>query len=229
MTPPGWSIARIAVRRIWAILPLASLLAALAAATIQTARLEGFHVWPITVTGWIKTASDRQKIIDRMTSAQDEAAQAARAQRLDQEAHYRAIAERIDDNAQDTLEAAMAAADRFIAAGGMRSQAAGNPRCSAGTGAGDSSAEDIGRTGRATQLDAGGDRLAAGPAADLAEGFVIVSAEDIRICTRNTIKAEAGHQLATQLQAASRNATPAPPVAAGRQDNKGKSAHLAGQ
>ncbi len=179
-----------------------AIIAALAVAlAIQTARLEGFHVWPVSVTGWIKTAEDRQATIDRITEAERLAAAEARAARLAQETTYRDIAERIDDNAQDTLEGAMAAADRFIAAGGLRSQAAGSAPCSARTAAGNHRAENPVGAGRTAQLDAAGAGSAdAGPSGT---GFVLVSAEDVRICTRNTVKAEAGHDLALQLEAAS--------------------------
>lgn len=173
-----------------------------AALVVQTVRLEGFHVWPISVTGWIKTAETRQATIDRITAAQRLAEAEARAARLTQENTYRDIAERIDDNAEDTLEGAMAAADRFIAAGGLRGQAPGSAPCPARTAGGDYRAEDPDRTGRTAQLDAA-DAGAVDPGA-IDSDFVLVSAADVRICTRNTVKAEAGRDLALQLEQASK-------------------------
>lgn len=177
------------------------------AAGVQTARLDGFHVGPIGMTGWIKTAQQRQDTIDAMIDAQALAAAAAKAARLEREATYRDIAERIDDNAQDEIEAAMAAADRFIAAGGLRAEAGRSAPCPARTAAGDHAAADSVRTGRATQLDAAG--AGAADPGQAGEGRVLVSAADVRICTRNTVKAEAGRALALQLEAASQ-AEPAP-------------------
>jgi len=199
ISAPGWMTARVAMKGVWLAFIGAAILAPTTIAAVQTIRLEGLQVWPLSITGWIETAENRQDQIDRMIEANEAAAAKAKAARLAQESLYRDIAQRIDDDAQDNLDAALRAADRFIAAGGMRAQAAGNPRCGAGTGAEDRSAEDPAGAGRPAQLDAGVDRQTAG----LAEGLVLVSAEDIRICTRNTIKAEAGHQLATRLQAAS--------------------------
>lgn len=171
-------------------------------AGVQTARIEGFHVWPVNMTGWKKTAQDRQATIDQLAAAQDLAAATAHAARVAQESTYRDIAERIDENAEDSIESAMAAADRFIANGGLRGQAPGSQPCSARTAGSDHRAEGFDGTGRATELDASG----AG-AADLgepADDLVLVSAADVRICTRNTVKAEAGHDLAVKLEAASR-------------------------
>lgn len=202
MQPPGWMAAKLAVKGIWAAFIVATLLAFAIFAAVQTARLEGLRIWPLSLTGWIEAAQDRQATIDRMVAAQIAAAEQARLARLAQESKYRDIAERIDEHAQDDLDSAMRAADRFIAAGGMRAEGAGSSPCNAGAAARDRSAGDTGRTGRTSQLDAEANRLADGTGG-VAEGFVIVSAEDIRICTRNTIKAEAGHQLATQLQDAS--------------------------
>lgn len=212
MTLPAWTSARIALKGIWLAF-IGALFAALALAlAIQTARLEGFHIWPVSMTGWIKTAEDRQATIDDFTREQALAKARAAAARQSQEQTYREIAERIDEHAQDDLGRALDAADRFIAAGGLRSAAAGSAGCRAGTAGAYHPAEDSGRAGRATQLDAdiAGvlDRIEAAQAGGAAtgEGFVTVTAADVRICTRNTVKAEAGHALATQLQAASTKA-----------------------
>lgn len=171
------------------------------ALAIQTARIEGFHVWPVSMTGWKKTALDAQAGLVRIAKAQDDAAKAARQARIDQETTYREIAERIDDNATKSMDAALVAADRFIAAGGLRAQTAGSPPCSARTASTYHAAQDPDRTGPATQLDA----ASAGPrdAGTRAEDAVLVSAADVRICTANTVKAEAGRDLALQLEAAS--------------------------
>lgn len=173
---------------------------------IQTVRLEGFRLWPVSVTGWIETAQARQKTIDDMLTAQQRASELAAAARQAKERAYRDIAERIDKNAQGNLDSALAAADRFIAAGGMRAEAPGSARCATRTGRADHRAEDPDRARPAAQLDAQADRQPAGleGAAGTAEGLVLVPAADIRLCTINTIKAEAGRDLALQLEAESK-------------------------
>ena len=198
----GFLSARFAITGTLLAIAGAAFLALTIFAGVQTARIEGFHVWPVSVPGWKKTAQDRQASIDRMIAAQDQAEALAKAARLEREKTYADIAERIDDNAQDQIETAMAAADRFIAAGGMRREGDRSAPCPARTGPANHAAEGPDRTGRAAQLDAR-------PAGDLPpidggdEDLVLVSAADVRICTRNTVKAEAGRDLALQLQTAS--------------------------
>lgn len=188
-------------------LVIALLMAALA---IQTIRLEGLRIWPVSVTGWKEKAIDRQLVIDQLIEAQTIATERAEQARQAQADTYRDIAERIDDNAQDSLGSAMDAADRFIAAGGMRAEATGHPaRCPASP-AGNHRAEDTEGTGSPAQLDA--PDLGEGPAAGRAEGLVLVSPADIRICTENTVKAEAGRDLALQLEAESAAAAAAAAV-----------------
>lgn len=177
-------------------------IAAIAGCIVQTVRLEGLHVWPISIVGWIRTAEDRRATIDRMIAAQVVAADNARKARLEQEALYRSIAERIDDNANAQLRDELAVAERFIAAGGVRAEA---PRCEggdAGTGASDRRAGRTEGAGSATDLDdAGG----ASGRPDPGDGHVRVPAEDVRICTINTIKAEAARSFVLELEAASRS------------------------
>ena len=198
----GFLAAKHAVKGIMLATVAIAFLALAIFASVQTARIEGFHVWPVSVTGWKKTAQDRKATIDQIIAAQNEAAANARVARLAKEATYRDIAERIDENAEDSIESAMAAADRFIANGGLRGQAYGSQPCSTRTASSDHRPEDFDGAGRATELDAAG----AGTV-DLgqpAEDLVLVSAADVRICTQNTVKAEAGRDLAIKLEAASR-------------------------
>ena len=96
----------------------------------------------------------------------------------------------------------MAAADRFIANGGLRGQAYRSQPCSTRTASSDRRSEDFDGAGRATQLDAAG--VGNVDLGQPAEDLVLVSAADVRICTQNTVKAEAGRDLAIKLEAASR-------------------------
>lgn len=197
---PGWTQTEMALKAGWLALVGALVLAIAAFGAVQTIRLEGLKVWPLSIEGWKPLAEARQAQIDDIMEAQALAAEIARARRLERESQYRDIAERIDQNAQADLDGSLRAADRFIAAGGMRAEANRSVRCSTGTGAEDHRAEDPAGTRRAPQLDAA---PSAQPQPQPAEGLVLVSPADVRICTVNTVKAEAGHELATQLQEAS--------------------------
>lgn len=198
---PGWTQTEMALKAGWLALVGALFLAIGVFGAVQTVRLEGLKVWPLSVEGWKPKAERLQAQIDAMLLAQLLAAEEAEAARLAQEATYRDIAKGIDDNAQADLDGSLRAADRFIAAGGMRAEGDRSAPCRAGTAAGDHRAEDPAGPRRAPQLDA-----ATSPQPDAQpqpEGLVLVSPADVRICTVNTVIAEAGHQLATQLQEAS--------------------------
>jgi hypothetical protein len=174
--------------------------AVLALLAVQTVRLEGLKLWPLSVEGWKPTAQRLTLDIAAIRREQGLAGETAKSERLQQEARYRGIAERIDDDAQERLAGAMDAADRFIAAGGVQPRTLGSSRGRAGTGCQDRGARNPQGTGPEAELDAaeiGGDF-------GVPEGLVIVPAEDVRICTTNTIKAEAGRELAIELERASR-------------------------
>lgn len=206
---PGWTQTEMALKAGWLALVGALVLAIAAFGAVQTIRLEGLKVWPLSIEGWKPKAEARQAQIDAMLEAQALAAEVARARRLERESQYRDIAERIDENAQAELEGSLRAADRFIAAGGVRAEANRSVRCSTGTSAEDHRAEDPAGTRRAPQLDAAETaplEEQAGQAARAAQDdFVLVSTADVRICTVNTVKAEAGAALANQLQALGKN------------------------
>ncbi len=204
---PGWTQTQMALKAGWLALIGALVLAIGVFGAGQTIRLEGLKVWPLSIEGWKPKAERLQAQIDAMTLAQLLAAEEAEAARLAQEQRYRDIAERIEDNAQADLDGSLRAADDFIAAGGMRAEAGRSAPCRAGTAAGDHRAEDPAGPRRAPQLDAAtGAQPDAGARLEPAEGLVLISPADVRICTVNTVKAEAGHQLATQLQEASAKA-----------------------
>jgi len=204
---PNWTSATIALKGIWAAAIALAFSALLAALAVQTVRLEGLAVWPISFEGWIATAEQRrvriaelEDDIDDIEAAQEHAADRARAARLEREKIYSDLAERIDDDADANRADALRAAERFIAVGGVRGHEADRGEGGrAGAGAEDRSAGRAEGAGRATELDD-----AAGALAGLAgRGLVLVTADDVRICTRNTIKAEAGHALAIGLEEAS--------------------------
>ena len=200
---PGWTQTEMALKAGWLALVGALVLAIGVFGAVQTVRLEGLKVWPLSIEGWKPKAEARQAQIDAMLKAQALAAEVAKSRRLAQESQYRDIAERIDDNAKTDLDGSLRAADRFIAAGGMRAEAGRSVRCSTGTAAGDHRAKDPAGTRRAPQLDAAPSAQPDTIAQPQPEGLVLISPADVRICTVNTVKAEAGQELATQLQEAS--------------------------
>lgn len=58
MTP--WYQAQVAIRGAWIAAVGALILIVVGAAVVQTARLEGFKVWPFEMAGWIATATTRE-------------------------------------------------------------------------------------------------------------------------------------------------------------------------
>ena len=158
---------------------------ALAIAAVQTVHLEGFKVWPLSVEGWKPKAERLERDLANVRQAQAIAKVKARAARLEQEARYRALAERIDDNAKQDMGSAVDAAERFIAAGGVRSKAVGSDRIGTGTSPEGGSAGDIEGTSAAPVMD---------------EGTVAVTPDDVRICTINTVKAEAAREWALGIE-----------------------------
>lgn len=55
-----WYQAQVAIRGAWMAAIGALFLIVAGAAIVQTARLEGFKVWPFEMTGWIETAATRE-------------------------------------------------------------------------------------------------------------------------------------------------------------------------
>ncbi|MCP9222732.1 hypothetical protein MKP08_08240 [Erythrobacter sp. LQ02-29] len=179
----------------------------LGVAVVQTVRIDGLALRPFgfkvfAIEGLTETVVKRDEELAAIKSAQNLAAQLARNARLERERIYSDLAERIDHDATADLDTALGATERFIAAGGMRGQAARCPGGATRTGPADQGSRGSEGARRAPQLDApgAGDGNSAG---EDSEGLVLVSAEDVRLCTLNTIKAEAGHRLAIDLEKAS--------------------------
>lgn len=172
---------------------------------VQTARLEGLKLWPFAIEGQRPRGDRLQARLDDIARAQELAAQNARNERLEHEAEYRDIARTVDEGAKVDLTVSMDAADRYIAANRVWQWPEGIqcPRGLAGTAAGSDGAGDPEGTGRTAQLDGpGAVRAARGDGPD--RKMVLVSEADIRVCTANTVKAEAGRAFALEVEAASR-------------------------
>lgn len=94
--------ARIAIRAAWLAVGLGVILSLALACAVQTARLEGFHVWPVSVTGWKATAA-------RNATERD----AARRAHADTKAAYR-LAQQLAEAADTRRNAAVAAKQKDI-------------------------------------------------------------------------------------------------------------------
>lgn len=162
---------------------------------VQTARLEGLKIWPVAIEGWKPKAERLDQALANVKVAEQLAAAWAEAARLNQEARYRAVAQRTDIDAREATSVALGDAEQFIARGGH----AGQLRAQADRGAGSPAGTGSGNRGP-------GDPEGAGAPAELdeAEGQLIgVTADDVRICTVNTVKAEAAREWALGLEEAS--------------------------
>lgn len=123
----------------------------------------------------------RKQDRDRYVQAQKDAAAMALAAKVQQEAAYRAQAERTQSEYETELADASAAADRYIATHRVRAE--GAQGASGGTGEGS---------------DRGGAGSAIGPG-ETPELAVAVKADDVRICTENTTRLEAAREWSMQF------------------------------
>lgn len=174
---------------------IAALVAALA---VQTVRVEGLKLWPIEVEGWKPRATRLEQTLANVRVAEQLAEAWARQARIDLEARYRAVAERTDIDAREATSVALGDAERFIAAGGHAAVRAGADRLRAETDRGSGGPAAAGTGDQGT-----GDPQGAGAPAELDEAgraFVAVTADDVRICTVNTVKAEAARHWALELE-----------------------------
>jgi hypothetical protein len=151
---------------------------------VQTVRLEGFKLWPILHEGWKPKAERYARDLANVKAAQQLALERAQAAKLKAEADYRNLAERIDDDAEQARAGALDDAERFIAANRVRCQAAGRAGSGTVAAASDHSAGDGQGSGQASELD----------------DAVAVKADDVRICTANTLQAEAARAWALELE-----------------------------
>lgn len=163
-------------------LAIAVLIALLA---VQTVRLEGASLWPLSIEGARPKAERLQRTLDEIKHRQVEALAKAQQAKWVAEQKYRNLAEMVDHNADKDRKNALAAAERFIATRGLRCQAAASP----------------GRRALASADDSGaGLPEGAGEVAEL----VAVPGDDIRICTENTVKLVNARVWALGLEASSK-------------------------
>jgi hypothetical protein len=206
--------ARYALKGIWLALLAALALAVLGFALVQTARVEGMKIWPIAIEGWKPMAVRLQAELDRVPAAQEQARARAEAARAATETTYRTIAQEIDDHAEDETRRELAAADRYVAAHRLRTEAIADRGGRAAASAPDRSSAIGQATGGTAQLD-DADR-ADRPGARPPDDPVVVAADDVRICTLNTLQAEAAQQWALDLEAVSASEIPQDPSSSSR-------------
>ena len=162
----------------------------------------GFKFWFVEIEGIHDKADRLEAEIKGIELAQGQAGQMAKNQREANEDEYRDIAENVDRRASTSLGHELASADRYIGANRVWQWPEGVPCSSSGTSAGSDRAGNPQGTGQAAELD--GPRTGSG-AGTRRGGMVVVSAEDVRICTENTVKAEAARDYVTKVEAASRS------------------------
>jgi hypothetical protein len=153
---------------------------------IQTVRLEGFKVWPINIEGARPKAERLAGVIDDIDKAQVQALARAQAVKDAAELRYKTLAERIDDEAEQTRTDAMSSAERYIAANRVRCPADRRAGSGAVAAASDSSAGRGGGAGSPSLVDE-----------------VVISSDDLYICTVNTVQAEIARDWALGLKTAS--------------------------
>lgn len=120
-----------------------------------------------------------QRDLDNVKAAQVVAAQAAQVAKERAEQDYRNLAETSDAQLEQARLGAMDAAERYIAAHRVRSQAVDRPA-----------------SGTTATPDDYGAEIGDGPGP---ASLVVVTPDDIRICTENTIRLEAVQEWATAL------------------------------
>ena len=176
------------IKGIWAATIPSLFLIVTTFAFVQTIRLEGFKVWPISVEGARPKAARLEKELAAIVTAQADAATAQKEIVEAAEKEYEKIAERIDEYAEQVEKDAMARAERFITAQRVRCEAPGG----FASGAGAAAPADVPR-----------DRETV-PGPHFLDGTVAVPESDVRACTLNTIQANAAREAALALEETSR-------------------------
>jgi hypothetical protein len=168
---------------------------------VQTTRLEGFKLWPLHMEGYVAKADRLEHEVAAFKEAQKQATRAQQKINDDRRQVTDAIATGVDDNANIETPAAHSSTDAYIRDHRLRPQAVGGTRGSAHPASASEGPGDTQAASTASQLDAApADQT--GPIAD--DTLVVATAKDLRVCTDNTLTAEAGVDYASQLEAATR-------------------------
>lgn len=152
----------------------------------------GFHF-----EGWKPRAQREARRNAALIAAQAKAVAEQKALLAKAEQDYRDLAERTDNETDLATQVALGTADRFIAASRVHCPADRGSSGAAPASPSGGGAQSGDRSGGAAELDAIGP--AGAPGADL----VAVTAEDIRICTRNTVRLQKARDWGLRLQSIS--------------------------
>lgn len=152
----------------------------------------GFHL-----EGWKPRAQREARRNAALVAAQAKALAEQKALLAKAAQDYRDQAERTDNETDLATQVELGAADRHIAANRVRCPADRGASGPTPAGASGGSAEGSDRSGGAAELDA------VGPAGAAGTDLVAVTAEDIRICTRNTVRLQKAREWGLRLQAIS--------------------------
>lgn len=196
-------IAKLSLRGIGVLIVMAIITALAVAVAWQTVRIDGLRLWPFSIEGLAAKTDRLQGENARLITVQGLAAQDHADAKAEAERDLAHKAKETDNVASAKMEPWLAAADRHIDANRVRGQTVGCPSGQAFAAANDHRAGDFVGAGGTAQLDA------TRPAPTIPAGLnqqVAVLASDVRICTVNTIKAEAAHDWAKAITAPS--ATP---------------------
>lgn len=172
---------------------------------VQLVDRHGFKFWFVEIEGAHDKIDRLEAEIEGMNIAQEQSGQLAKKQREANEAEYRDIAADVDRNAGTALDRGFASADRYIRANRVWQWPEGVPCSNTGTAAGGDGTGNPQGAGQTSELD--GSRTGRG-SGTRGDGMVVVTAEDVRICTENTVKAEAARDYVTRVEAASREGNP---------------------
>jgi len=174
--------ATVTLKGIWAALVGLAFAIVLALLAVQTARIEGFRVWPINIEGWKPLAQRMQAERDALIDAQEKAGAAQAAVNAAAQSRYQQLAERADNEHERNLEAARLGARNYITANRLRP-------------APDHSAP--GETVAATGSDSASS--SDGPGAPAIVDAIAITESDLLICTDNTARLVAVREWALGL------------------------------
>lgn len=186
MIPPALS-ARYALQGVWLVLIGFVVVASLLFGVYHKLLIDGYKFLFFESEGYRPAYERVLADNERILAAQEEAERLQRQINEQVEAGSAEASERIDRETYEEVVDQLARAEQFIRSNRVRQ---GADRCPRGATA--APAQDHGSgSGQAT---------GAAPVLDGAEDYVVVRAGDVRICTVNTLQAEAGREFALEIE-----------------------------
>lgn len=177
MTPIPPSVT---LKGIWAALIALAFLLALALLVVQTVRLEGFKIWPISVEGYVAKSERLQKDVTTCKDAQEEAARAQQAVVDAAQRKYDSLKERADSNEKILNSMARSLTAAYADANRVRN------------------AQAVDRAPSGADSSAGSDDPGISEA--VPDGsFVAISESDLQACADSAAYAVAAHNWASGL------------------------------